>query len=68
MASGTREQRIVAAVQCPLCNAWKGSPCFINGKPGRSVHGPAVHPERRLAWQEWKRANEVKNTNKTEGK
>jgi hypothetical protein len=53
--SRNREQRAVAEIPCPRCNAWAGSPCFVRGKPGASVHGPACHQERRVANQERRR-------------
>jgi hypothetical protein len=63
----TREPRIRAAVACPLCDAGINQPC----RSGLHLHdlrrGPEdlrpvlhrSHSERRLAWQEYKRAREV---------
>jgi len=51
-----RDARAVAQIECPRCGAYPGSPCFVRGVPGVSVHGPACHPERRLANQERRRA------------
>lgn len=62
MASNSRESRIIAAVGCPTCKAAIGAPC---GNPHlhQTWRGPEdhraqpmrCHPERREAWQGWKR-------------
>ena len=54
----TRDQRAIAAVASPRCNAWAGAPCFHKGQPAPVRHGrPFCHSERRQAWLEWKREN-----------
>jgi hypothetical protein len=62
MASKSRENRIVAAVECPRCHARPGLACYIRGESTLVQMGtgqrPAVHPERRAAWQEWKKTQE----------
>jgi hypothetical protein len=56
MPRSDRETRAVAEIECPRCHARPGKPCFVRGEPGRSVHGPACHTERRTANQERRRA------------
>lgn len=58
MPTDTRDTRAIAAVACPRCNAWAGSPCFHQGAPAPVRLGrPFCHNERRAAWLEWKRLN-----------
>lgn len=61
-SSKSREIRVVASVPCPRCNARAGVPCFFAGVSGYGPHGPQVHAERRIAWQEWKQTHEPENT------
>lgn len=51
-----RDTRAVAEIECPRCHARPGTVCFVRGEPGKSVHGPACHKERRVANQERRRA------------
>lgn len=65
MASRTRDQRIVAAVPCPLCGAVAGQPCR-NPVPHQQQRGPKdrrrqpmrPHTARRVAWVGWKKQHE----------
>jgi len=55
MKSDTRAIRAIAAVACPRCNAWAGSPCFHKGVPTPYHIGkPFCHSERMRAWVTWK--------------
>ena len=52
----TRDARAIAAIECPRCHAWAGSPCFFKGEPTPVRNGrPFCHSERRAAWVESKR-------------
>jgi len=58
----TRDQRAIAAVACPRCNAWAGAPCFHKGQPAPVRHGrPFCHSERRAAWLDWKKRENSHN-------
>jgi len=59
MASSTREQRIRAAVACPLCGAGLGQACRAGTQPHDARRGAEdlrpqlnrAHNERRATWQ-----------------
>lgn len=49
MASKHREERIVAAVACPLCEGKIGEPCVTDA--ASSERTLRAHQERRWAWE-----------------
>ncbi len=59
MASNNREQSIIDAVPCPQCGARIGQRCRgLVGHDGRRGLPPMrSDPDRRAAWQDWKRLN-----------
>ncbi len=53
--SKQRERHAIEDMECPKCRAWKGRPCFWQGRPSWTIPNTAgrmfIHPERLRSFQ-----------------